>query len=105
VLDAYYERFLAEILRASHFPLAAWREFAGQRFLYVSSPLNENEVTSHLIEQGTALVEGTKLQIECVYVRSVDNLHVYRFRFTVPNEKQFCCGNQCEDCTLLRIHR
>lgn len=81
---------------------SSWQTYAGQLFFYVCSTLPAPLLTNQLMETGERLTTDTKLQPECIYVRSDDVQHVYRFRFRVPDEKQFCCGNLCEDCFLLR---
>jgi hypothetical protein len=105
VLEHYYQRFEAELCMQSEFSQIVWREFAGQRFIYVNSPLPASHLAIKLLEAGTISTQGTKLKVECIYVRSLEHLHVFRFRFLVPNEKQFCCGNLCVDCFLLRENR
>lgn len=105
MLEHYYQRFEAELCKRSQFSHVGWREFAGQRFIYVNSPLPASHLANILLEAGNLLTRGTKLKVECIYVRSVEHQHVFRFRFLVPHEKQFCCGNLCEDCFLLRENR
>jgi hypothetical protein len=102
VLEHYYQRFEAELCMQSELSQFHWLEFAGQRFLYVNSPLPASHLAKKLLEAGNLSTQGTKLKVECLYVRSLEHLHVFRFRLLVPNEKQFCCGNLCDDCFLLR---
>jgi hypothetical protein len=102
VLDRYYEWLHQSLLQAGTVPEASWREHAGHRFYYVKSPLPAHQVAKLLLEAGESIAAGTKLQVESIYVRSHGELHVFRFRFLVPAEKQFCCGNLCKDCFLLR---
>lgn len=102
MLAAFYQQFEATLLQEGTVSASTWRMYAGQRFFYVSSTLPAHHLTARLMETGERLATGTKLKPECIYVRSDDQGHVYRFRFLVPSEKQFCCGNLCEDCFLLR---
>ncbi len=102
MLDTLYDRFLADVSGQTVVTQAVWRTFAGQRFLYVHTPLSAGEAARLLDERARSLVDGTRLRVQCVYVRSEGSLHVYRFRFLVPDEKMFCCGNRCADCVLLR---
>lgn len=102
MLDRYYGELLQEIIKKGDVTEACWREFAGHRFLYVKSPLQASQLAKSLLATGGKITVGTKLKVECSYVRSSDGEHVFRFRLLVPNEKQFCCGNLCEDCFLLR---
>ncbi|MFD2371942.1 hypothetical protein ACFSO0_18610 [Brevibacillus sp. GCM10020057] len=102
MLSAFYQQFEAALLQEGTILTSNWRMHAGQRFFYVSSTLPARHLTARLMETGERLAAGTKLKPECMYVRSDEQWHVYRFRFLVPSEKQFCCGNLCEDCFLLR---
>ncbi|MED1950691.1 hypothetical protein [Brevibacillus centrosporus] len=105
MLATFYQQFEKTLLQEGTITSYNWRTHAGQRFFYVSSALPATSLTSRLMETGERLTTGTKLKPECIYVRSDDRHHVYRFRFLVPSEKQFCCGNLCEDCFLLRENR
>ncbi len=102
MLDSFYQQFEKSLLQEGLVTSSHWRTHAGQRFFYVSSTLPAQSLTTQLMEIGERLTFGTKLKPECIYVRSDERHHVYRFRFLVPSEKQFCCGNLCEDCFLLR---
>jgi hypothetical protein len=102
VLEHVYQHYHETMSRLPEITHVEWREFAGQRFLYVSSPLPAGSLTKVLLEAGNRVASGTKLKVELLYVRSLDSQHVFRFRFLVPNEKQFCCGNLCQDCFLFR---
>ncbi|WNC17086.1 hypothetical protein [Brevibacillus brevis] len=102
MLARFYQQFEETLLQEGTITASRWGTYAGQRFFYVSSAFPASALTKRLTETGERLAAGTILKPECIYVRSDDREHVYRFRFTVPNEKQFCCGNLCEDCFLLR---
>jgi len=102
MLDETYHEMLRRLYAQREIEHAEWRHYAGIRFLYVRSPLPSNQLGRKLEETGFQITAGTKLQWESVYVRSEGHQHIFRFRLLVPNEKQFCCGNLCEDCFLLR---
>ncbi|MGF9910654.1 hypothetical protein [Brevibacillus porteri] len=102
MLATFYHQFEEALHREKIVTHSSWRTYAGQLFFYVSSTLPAPLLTKQLMETGERLTTDTKLKPECIYVRSDDMQHVYRFRFRVPDEKQFCCGNLCEDCFLLR---
>lgn len=104
MLAAFYKQLEETLLQEGTITACSWRTYAGRRFYYVRSPLPAPSLTNRLLETGERLSAGTKLKPECIYVRSDEHEHVYRFRFLVPSEKQFCCGNLCEDCFLLREH-
>ena len=103
MLASFYQQFVETLHRDKLIAQSNWRTYAGQRFLYVNSPLPASVLTKQLLEAAERLSYGTRLKPECIYVRSAENWHVYRFRFRVPDEKQFCCGNLCEDCFLHRV--
>lgn len=102
MLATFYQKFEEKLHQEGIVTKTGWRTHAGQRFFYVSSTLPAPSLTKRLLETGERLTTDTKLKLECIYVRSHETQHVYRFRFLVPSEKQFCCGNLCEDCFLLR---
>lgn len=102
MLTSFYRSFEEALHQEGIVTKSGWRTHAGQRFFYVSSTLPASRLTERLMETGERLTTHTKLKPECIYMRSGDDQHVYRFRFLVPSEKQFCCGNLCEDCFLLR---
>lgn len=104
MLATFYQQFEETLFQEGTITESSWRSYAGQRFFYVASPLPAPSLTKRLFETGERLSAGTKLKPECIYVRSDELGHVFRFRFLVPSEKQFCCGNLCEDCFLLREH-
>jgi hypothetical protein len=103
VLETYYGLYLAFLANHRDIAYIGWREYAGQRFLYVHSPLPGSRIDQLLREAGHEIVIGTKLKTECIHVRSAEDVHVFRFRFLVPSEKQFCCGHLCEDCFRFRV--
>lgn len=105
MLEFVYQHFSETVSRLSAIHGLEWREYAGQRFLYVSSPLPAESLTHLLMEAGERTASGTTLKVELLPIRSAGSCHVFRFRFLVPNVKQFCCGNLCEDCFLLRESR
>ncbi|MDH4615838.1 hypothetical protein [Brevibacillus sp. AY1] len=103
MLASFYRQFEEWLHLEGIIENSDWRTYAGQRFFYVNSQLPAQSLTQQLLETGERLSIGTKLKPECIYVRSAEHWHVYRFRFRVPDEKQFCCGNLCENCFLLRL--
>lgn len=101
VLPTYYLTLEQELLGDPNIESIRWQQFAGHPFLYIKSSLTTDEVYHLLLLAASKMTFNTRLSIECQLVRSVTDLHVFRFRFLVPEEKMFCCGNQCEDCTRL----
>ena len=102
MLASFYQQMAETLQQGGMIVNSIWRTYAGQRFFYVNSMLPAPTVTTCILEVAKHLSSGTRLQPECVYVRSEATWHVYRFRFRVPDEKQFCCGNLCADCVLRR---
>lgn len=102
MLDEAYQEVVRLLCTHREITHAEWRHYAGFRFLYVWSPLPARQLAMRLEEAGCQITAGTRLQWESVYVRSEGHQHIFRFRLLVPLEKQFCCGNLCEDCFLLR---
>ncbi|QQE72934.1 hypothetical protein KDJ56_13365 [Brevibacillus composti] len=102
LLDQWYHQLIIHLREEGVITEAAWREYAGQRFLYVNSPLPPPELGICLTEAGERMTQGTVARPECIFVRSSGTDQVYRFRFRIPEDKKFCCGNLCEDCFLFR---
>ncbi|MBY6036215.1 hypothetical protein KUV80_06105 [Fictibacillus nanhaiensis] len=77
---------------------------AGIPFVYVTvEPHTSLDLTTQVIKKhAVKAMQGKRLTLELNFVRSEENLHVYRMRFLVPQEKMFCCGNLCFDCIRLR---
>lgn len=93
-------------LRAVGFQDVEYRYYAGVPFLYLRVPEKApSSLSSSIRRAALPLIRNTDLTFECCYVRSAGDRWVYRFRFRVPDEKSFCCGNHCPDCILLRPKR
>ncbi|MCM3717281.1 hypothetical protein [Fictibacillus phosphorivorans] len=77
---------------------------AGIPFVYVSVVPNTSldTATDILKEYAVKSMKGKRLSLELFFVRSEENIYVFRMRFLVPQEKMFCCGNLCFDCIRLR---
>ncbi|ANC79333.1 hypothetical protein ABE65_008025 [Fictibacillus phosphorivorans] len=73
---------------------------AGIPFIYVtvSSQYTIEQSTDSVKKHAVKAMKGKRLTLNLTFVRSEDNLRVYRMRFLVPQEKMFCCGNLCFDC-------
>lgn len=102
MIDALYSRLAAQLKSHTGIGRVDWREYAGQRFLYITGSLAANELLAVIQQTGEHLASGTRLRVQCNHVRSDARHEVFRFRFLVPEEKMFCCGNQCTDCVLHR---
>ncbi|SFI99031.1 hypothetical protein SAMN05421852_103154 [Thermoflavimicrobium dichotomicum] len=80
------------------------RQFAGMNFLYVilNPNTSQTKFENFLLTEAKRLISGTDWSFEYQYVRTSNQRLVYRFRFRAPEEKSFCCGNQCPHCILKR---
>ncbi|RXY99384.1 hypothetical protein [Fictibacillus sp. S7] len=99
-LDDIWTRFLTAFRQADFIVSIEKKLVAGLPFLYI---LTSGTVSKEMIEQtikqeAIRAMKGMRLNAEIIYVRKEALLYVYRFRFLVPQEKMFCCGNLCEDC-------
>lgn len=103
-LDSIWKGFLDSL---QHVPFVLSLEkklVTGLPFLYIhtNGQAGKNEIEDMLKVNSIDAMRGKRLNAEISYVRRDSFLFVYRFRFLVPQEKMFCCGNLCEDC--IRYH-
>ncbi|SEM71546.1 hypothetical protein [Lihuaxuella thermophila] len=78
------------------------KQFAGVSFLYVKlqAPSSQQDFENFLHKEAERFITGTSWFYEFEYIRSSQAGLIYRFRFRVPEEKSFCCGNECPNCIL-----
>ncbi|WP_126427617.1 hypothetical protein [Brevibacillus marinus] len=100
MMERLYEGLTAALTDRGGNARVEWRTYAGHRFLYVTSTDALSDLLAVIQREAEALIKGTRIRYRCDYVRSEEKRFVFRFRFLVPQEKMFCCGNQCADCTL-----
>ncbi|MDQ0206469.1 hypothetical protein [Alkalicoccobacillus murimartini] len=98
MLDLFYSNLKTSLLQTYEIQMKA---ISGFYFLYVHSVDDYVEVQHAIRSVASILTKKRMLSFECEYVRSTNQIHVFRFRFLVPSEKMFCCGNGCIDCTRL----
>ncbi|PLR79184.1 hypothetical protein CU633_01360 [Bacillus sp. V3-13] len=104
-LDHIWDRFI-ELLQADPaINKAYYKKAAGIPFLYICAIDNQpGQVLDAAIRRSSAkAMKGKQLHSETVFVRADDQLFVYRHRFFVPQQKMFCCGNQCADCVRFKL--
>ncbi len=105
MMESLYSKLVEELGAAEQCTTVSRRIHAGITFLSI---LPKDGITKQEIEQlirgaASRLVDRTDLSYDNHYVRTTgQGIIVFRFRFRVPNEKSFCCGNQCVNCILLR---
>ncbi|MCM2674844.1 hypothetical protein [Alkalicoccobacillus plakortidis] len=94
MLDSYYSQFIQTL---PHYSIKM-KAIGGYYFLYVRSNENETKTKESIQSAASDITKQTLLTFECESVRTVNGIHVFRFRFLVPREKMFCCGNECPNC-------
>lgn len=103
-LEPIWQQFIKKLNVNKGITSAYWRKIAGIPFLYISTAPELSQLTLEAIIKkcSVAAIKGSRLHSETIFVRQEDLLYVYRHRFYVPQEKMFCCGNLCVDCTRLK---
>jgi hypothetical protein len=103
-LEPIWQQFIKKLILSKGITSAYWRKIAGIPFLYITTApeLSQLALEAIIKKCSAATIKRDRLHSETIFVRQ-DNLHyVYRHRFYVPQEKMFCCGNLCVDCTRLK---
>jgi hypothetical protein len=103
-LELIWQLFMKQLTLNECIYKAYWKKITGIPFLYIQiTPNTSHSSLESLIKKCSAIaVNGKRLHSETIFVRQDDMLYVYRHRFYVPQEKMFCCGNLCVDCTRLK---
>ncbi|WP_209125485.1 hypothetical protein [Alkalihalobacillus sp. BA299] len=97
-LETVWKQFF-ELLRSHPTIISVTKKnYTNLPFLYVQSKISREEVEQTLKTVAITVMKGKRLTLEMIYVRKSETTYVYRFRFLVPSEKMFCCGNGCMDC-------
>jgi hypothetical protein len=106
-LEKVKAEFLQHLRTDSRIERVSDAKMAGIPFLYVQVrkhiDIERKEVQALLEQAAVKAMKGKRLHSEMIYVRHEDQEFVYRFRFFVPQEKMFCCGNLCHDCIRFRV--
>ena len=103
-LNTVWEHFLNRMKQDPSIIHVEKKMMAGIPFIYVtvSSQFSIDHSTDSVKKHAVKAMKGKRLTLNLTFVRSEENLHVYRMRFLVPQEKMFCCGNLCFDCIRFR---
>ncbi|WHY02267.1 hypothetical protein [Neobacillus sp. DY30] len=103
-LEPVWEQFMKKLTLNKGVTSVYWRKVAGIPFLYINitPELSQHTLEAIIKKCSASAMKGYRLHSETIFVRQDDVLLVYRHRFYVPQEKMFCCGNLCVDCTRLR---
>lgn len=107
-LDLVWDTFLQSLNREETGLSAHKKEITGIPFLYVTlhpDAAGRNQAEQTIKSCAAKAIKGKRLRVVMEYVREENDLLVYRFRFLVPQEKMFCCGNLCPDCIRFKIPR
>lgn len=103
-LEPIWQQFIEKLTLNKGITSAYWIKIAGIPFLYVSiaPELSQLTLEAMIKKCSVAVIKGNRLHSETIFVRQDGVLLVYRHRFYVPQEKMFCCGNLCVNCTRLK---
>ncbi|KGM45835.1 hypothetical protein P9D43_02855 [Neobacillus niacini] len=103
-LEPIWQQFINKLTLNKGITSAHWIKVAGIPFLYVTlaPELSQQALEAIIKKCSIAVILGNRLHSETIFVRQEGLLLVYRHRFYVPQEKMFCCGNLCVDCTRLK---
>jgi AICAR transformylase/IMP cyclohydrolase PurH len=103
-LEPIWQQFIKKLTLNKDIDSAYWRKISGIPFLYIIIAPELSQLTLETIIKkcSVAVIKGNRLHSETIFVRQDGVLLVYRHRFYVPQEKMFCCGNLCVDCTRLK---
>ncbi|TSB46304.1 hypothetical protein [Alkalicoccobacillus porphyridii] len=96
MMNLYYSKLLQWL--DGHYNVSL-KEISGYHFIYIRSNEPPTSIEKQIILAANQLIKKNTLSYECVFVRQKNGQSVFRFRFLVPSEKMFCCGNGCINCT------
>jgi hypothetical protein len=100
-LEPIWETFITRLTLHPFIESVYRKKITGIPFLYISlkQPLVQVDIEKEISKCSIIAVKGKRLHSETIFVRNEGMMYVYRHRFLVPQEKMFCCGNLCKDCT------
>lgn len=103
-LEPIWQSFIMLLTQRTFIETASWKKMAGIPFLYVTltGDIPQPELEKELMHCAAIAMRGKRLHSETIFVRKEAQTYVYRHRFLVPQEKMFCCGNLCIDCTRFK---
>ncbi|TCS95015.1 hypothetical protein [Hazenella coriacea] len=80
------------------------RQFAGASFFMVQlkPPFSKRDLEQFLLDEMNHFFKNTIFTYELTYLRTSKSEFIYRLQLRVPDEKSFCCGNQCPHCILFK---
>jgi len=105
MLDDIWEQFLLCISSNAEVKEASNKLICGVIFLYIQ-PLvpqkSEAFIKNIVLTCSKQYTSQYKYIYRIEFVRSEQHILIFRHRFYVPNQKMFCCGNECVNCTRFR---
>jgi hypothetical protein len=103
-LEPVWQFFINRLILNKHIEKAYWIKITGIPFLYIKlkREISQGILEKEILNCSALAMKGKRLHSETIFVRKDELLFVYRHRFHVPQEKMFCCGNLCADCTRLK---
>lgn len=105
MLDDIWDQFLLCISSNDEVNEVSNKLICGVSFLYIqplNPPKNESFIKNIVLTCSKQYTSQFKLIYRIEFVRVEQNIFVFRHRFYVPNQKMFCCGNECINCTRFR---
>ena len=103
-LENVWMVFMEKLEECGEYKHAEHKKYAGIPFLRVTcidAEIPPESVIQTIKHASAFAMKGKRLHSETVFVRKDQATFVFRHRFYVPQEKMFCCGNLCDDCTRL----
>jgi hypothetical protein len=103
-LEPIWQQFIKILSSHKSITNVHWKKITGIPFLYIIITPNfpQRTLEGFINKCSVVAMKGHRLHNETIFVRQDGLLLVYRHRFYVPQEKMFCCGNLCVDCTRLK---
>lgn len=105
MLDDIWDQFLLCISSNDEIKDVSNKLICGVIFLYIQPLIphkSEAFIKNILLTCSKQYTLQYKLLYRVEFVRVDQNIFVFRHRFYVPNQKMFCCGNKCSNCTRFR---
>ncbi|WLR43645.1 hypothetical protein LC087_05725 [Bacillus carboniphilus] len=104
-LEEIWNKFILIIQENKNISDVNIKNITGTPFLYINSYANKQTILQIINEASQKSMYKKKVTKQTTFVRHQDGLYVFRHRFFVPQEKMFCCGNECVDCVRYKRRR
>lgn len=100
-INFLYDELLDRLSKEKTIQFCKMTKVTGIPFLYIYTYkfMDEYHLTKRIEEASSIIIKNKRITYQTMFVRKEnENCYVYRHRFFVPQEKMFCCGNNCIDC-------